>query len=94
MDYVPNGRSHFLHQKWPYHFLHFLEFVLKNSILVEISVFLRKKSGVEISVILIIDLPKYHFLHQTEDNPSSDYFIVLVSDILWLKFFQKLRIRI
>ena len=42
----------------------------------------------EISVILIIDLPKYHFLHQTENNPSFDYFYVLVSDILWLKLFQ------
>ena len=36
----------------------------------------------EISVFLIIDLPKYHFLHQTEDNPSFDYYDVLVSDIL------------
>ena len=54
----------------------------------EISVFLRQKSAVEISVILIIDLPKYHFLHQTENNPSFDYFYVLVSDILWLKLFQ------
>ena len=53
---------------------------------------LMKKSEVEISVFLIIDLPKYHFLHQTEDNPSFDYFDVLVSDILWLNFFQKLRI--
>jgi len=39
-------------------------------------------SAVEISVFLIIDLPKYHFLHQTEDNPSFDYYDVLVSDIL------------
>ena len=43
----------------------------------------------EISVILIIDLPKYHFLHQTENNPSFDYFYVLVSDISWLIFFKK-----
>ena len=49
---------------------------------------LMKKSEVGISVLLIIDLPKYHFLYQTEDNPSFDYFDVLVSDILWLKFFQ------
>ena len=39
----------------------------------------------EISVFLIIE---YHFLHQTEDNPSFDYFDVLVYDILWLKFFK------
>jgi len=51
-----------------------------------------KKSVVEISVFFIIDLPKYHFLHQTEDNPSFNYFDVLVSDILWLKFFRKWRI--
>ena len=44
----------------------------------------------EISVFLIVDLPKYHFLHQTEDNPSFDYFDVLVSHILLLKFFQKM----
>ena len=43
-------------------------------------------------VFLIIDLPKYHFLHQTEDNSSFGYFDVLVSDILWLKFFQKYKI--
>ena len=44
---------------------------------------LMKKTEVEISVFLIIDLPKYHFLHQTGDNPSFDYFDVLVSDNLW-----------
>ena len=31
-----------------------------------------KKSEVEISVFLIIDLPKYHFLHHTGDNPSFE----------------------
>ena len=54
----------------------------------EILVFEWKKSVVEISVIFIIDLPKYHFLHQTEDNPSFDYFDVLVSDILCLNLFK------
>ena len=48
---------------------------------------LKKKSAVEISVISINDLPKYHFLHQTEYtnricNPSFVHFNVLVSNIL------------
>ena len=55
----------------------------------EISVFEWKKSAVEISVFLIIDLPKYHFLHQTEDNPSFDYYDVLVSDIFGWNFFKR-----
>ena len=42
----------------------------------------------EISIFLIIDLPKYHFLHQTDDNPSFEYFDILVSDMLWLKLFK------
>ena len=42
---------------------------------------LMKKLAVEISVFLIIDLSKYHFLHRTEGNPSFDYYDVLVSDI-------------
>ena len=54
----------------------------------DFGILMKKKIEVEISVFLIIDLPKYHFLHQTEDNPSFDYFDVLVSDIVWLKFFQ------
>jgi len=45
-------------------------------------------SDVKILVFLIIGLPKCHFLHQTEDNPSFDYFDVLVYDIWWLKFFK------
>ena len=46
---------------------------------------LVKKSAVEISVFLI-DLPNYHFLHQTEDNPSFDYYDVLFSDIFGWNF--------
>ena len=53
---------------------------------------LMKKSEVEISVFLIIHLPKYHFLHQTKDNPSFDYFDVLVFGILLLNIVQKWRI--
>ena len=44
----------------------------------------------EISVFLIIHLPKYHFLHQTKDNPSFDYFDVLVFGIV-VKYISKMK---